>query len=63
MAGETSNVSLPLSVYLVVFIDLLGQSAELEKVKKMPTRRQFDTVAGATLTCNAHAVMLHTCPR
>lgn len=37
MAGETSNVSLPLSVYLVVFIDLLGQSAELARVQKMPT--------------------------
>jgi hypothetical protein len=33
---ETGKVPLHLSIYLVVYIDLLGQSAELEKVRDMP---------------------------
>lgn len=33
---ETGTVPLHLSIYLVVYIDLLGQSVELEKVRDMP---------------------------
>ena len=56
MMEDTSRVSLSLSVYLVVFIDLLGQSAELDQVRQMPTTNDEQKAARYALNKSAGPV-------
>lgn len=53
---KADNVSLSLSIYLVVYIDLLGQSAELEQVKEIPTTNEEKEAASKAFNKSAGRV-------
>ena len=53
MTDDPNKTTLSLSTYLIVFIDLLGQSTELAEVTQMPSTDEEKAAANAAFNRSA----------